>query len=167
MIEQVGLSLRDFLASTAAGLGAGIVLPELAGVAGNAVAQPARQLQLSDGIVKIGILTDLNGPYRDFAGPGSVLAAQMAVEDFGGTMFGKPIQVTAADMAQMRAMPVEDFFACHGRVRQDGRMVHDMYLVRIKTPAASKGEWDLHEVVATIPAEEAFPPLTGGGCGLI
>jgi len=422
MIERVGLSRRDFLASTAAGLGAGTVLPGLAGVAGNAVAQPARQPRLSDGIVKIGVLTDLNGPYRDFAGPGSVLAAQMAVEDFGGTIFGKPIEIIAADhqnkpdigsaiarewfsigqvdmvidmpnsavalavqqlareagrisinsgasstdltgkacsptglnwtsdayaqshgtaralmqqgqdtwffitvdytggytledaarpviesgggkvlgsarhplnaadfssyllqaqssgakvvalanagsdtinaikqaaefglmqrgqkligmfvnitdihslglataqniifteayywdfddktrafakrfqarhkdmptqyqagvnsavthylraiqacgtdealavMAQMRAMPVEDFFARHGRVRQDGRMVHDMYLVRVKTPAASKGEWDLHEVVATIPAEEAFRPLTGGGCGLI
>ncbi len=97
MIERVGLSRRDFLASTAAGLGAGTVLPGLAGVAGNAVAQPARQPRLSDGIVKIGVLTDLNGPYRDFAGPGSVLAAQMAVEDFGSTMFGKPIEIIAAD----------------------------------------------------------------------
>ncbi len=53
--------------------------------------------QVSDDVVKIGVLTDLSGPAATATGPGSVAAAQMAVEDFGGTVLGKPIQVISAD----------------------------------------------------------------------
>ncbi len=53
--------------------------------------------RVSDGIVKIGVLTDMNGPYRDFGGPGSVIATRMAVEEFGGTVVGKPIVVIFGD----------------------------------------------------------------------
>ncbi len=53
--------------------------------------------QISDDVVKIGVLTDLSGPAATATGPGSVAAAQMAVEDFGGTVLGKPIQVISAD----------------------------------------------------------------------
>ena len=53
--------------------------------------------QVSDGVVKIGVLTDLSGPAATATGPGSVAAAQMAVEDFGGSVLGKPIQVISAD----------------------------------------------------------------------
>ncbi|TGE02287.1 ABC transporter substrate-binding protein [Methylobacterium nonmethylotrophicum] len=70
----------------------------------------------------------------------------------------------AAVMARMRETPVNDFFAQGGKVRPDGRMVHDMYLMRFKTPAQSKGRWDLYELVATIPGDEAFRPLAEGGC---
>ena len=68
-------------------------------LAGLAVAlrAPAAEPKISDGVVKIGVLTDMTGYYSDLAGPGSVLAAQMAVADFGGKMFGKPIQVISAD----------------------------------------------------------------------
>ena len=48
--------------------------------------------------------------------------------------------------------------------RNDGRMVHDTYLFRIKTPAQSKGTYDVYEKVATIPAAEAFRPLADGKC---
>lgn len=58
-------------------------------------AEPAGKL--SDGVVRIGVLTDMTGAYSDLAGPGSVLAAQLAVEDFGKTVFGKPIEVISAD----------------------------------------------------------------------
>ncbi len=61
-----------------------------------AVASPARA-QISDDVVRIGVLTDETGPYADSAGPGSVLAAQMAVRDFGGVVHGKPIEVLHAD----------------------------------------------------------------------
>lgn len=422
MTKIRGLSRRGFLTTTVAGVSGGMAAAGLQGKVNSAWAQATKQPQLSDGVVKIGVLTDLNGPYRDFAGPGSVLAARMAVEDFGGTMFGKPIEVTAADhqnkpdvgsaiarewfsvgqvdmiidmpnsavalavqqlarevgrisinsaasstdltgkacsptglhwtsdayaqshgtarammqkgedtwffltvdyaggytledaarpvilggggkvlgsvrhplntsdfssyllqaqssgakvialanagsdtvnaikqaaefgltkrgqklvgmfvnitdihslglasaqdlvfteayywdlddrtrafarrfearhkamptqyqagvnsavthylkavqacgtdaalpvMAQMRAMPVDDFFARNGRVREDGRMVHDMFLVQAKKPEASKSEWDLYNVLATIPASEAFRPLSEGGCKLV
>ena len=67
-------------------------------------------------------------------------------------------------IAQMRKMPVDDFFAHGGKVREDGRMVHDMYLMRIKKPEESKQMWDLYEYLATVPGDEAFRPLAEGGC---
>jgi branched-chain amino acid transport system substrate-binding protein len=67
-------------------------------------------------------------------------------------------------MAWMRANPVNDFFAQGGKVRDDGRMVHDMYLMRIKKPTESKQPWDLYETVTTIPGDEAFRPMAEGGC---
>ena len=69
-----------------------------------------------------------------------------------------------AVVAKMREMPVHDFFAEDGHVREDGRMVHDMYVMRVKKPSESKSEWDLYEPVATIPGERAFRPMSEGGC---
>ena len=57
----------------------------------------AANAQISDDVVKIGVLTDLSGPAATPTGPGSVAAAEMAVADFGGTVLGKPIQVISAD----------------------------------------------------------------------
>jgi branched-chain amino acid transport system substrate-binding protein len=70
-------------------------------------------------------------------------------------------------MAQMRAMPVNDFFTKNGKIRIDGRMVHDMYLWEVKKPEESKGEWDLYKLLATVPGDEAFRPLDKGGCPLV
>jgi len=67
-------------------------------------------------------------------------------------------------MAWMRANPVNDFFAQGGKVREDGRMVHDMYLMRIKKPEESKQKWDLYENLAIVPGDEAFRPMADGGC---
>lgn len=71
---------------------------------------------------------------------------------------------TDAVMAKMRELPVNDFFAKNGQVRSDGRMVHDMYLARVKSPAESKGPWDYYEILRTIPGEEAFGPLSESEC---
>ena len=62
----------------------------------------AADAQLSDNLVRIGVLGDLSGVYADFGGPGNVVAARMAVEDFGGKVLGKPIDVIAADQEQSR-----------------------------------------------------------------
>jgi branched-chain amino acid transport system substrate-binding protein len=70
-------------------------------------------------------------------------------------------------MEQMRAMPINDFFAKGGKIRIDGRMVHDMYLFEVKKPEESKGEWDLYKLIATVPGDEAFRPLDKGGCPLV
>jgi branched-chain amino acid transport system substrate-binding protein len=70
-----------------------LTLVAIAAAAGNALAADAA----SDGVVKIGVLTDMTGYYSDLAGPGSVLAVKMAVEDFGGKVLGKPIEVVSAD----------------------------------------------------------------------
>lgn len=72
-----------------------------------------------------------------------------------------------AVMAQMKKMPVQDFFTKRGVIRDDGQMVHDMYLFQVKTPSESKGPWDLYKLKATIPGEEAFPPLSESRCPLI
>jgi branched-chain amino acid transport system substrate-binding protein len=57
----------------------------------------AAQAQVSNDVVKIGILNDQSGVYADYGGKGSVEAARMAVEDFGGTVLGKPIEIVNAD----------------------------------------------------------------------
>ncbi len=69
--------------------------------------------------------------------------------------------------AQMAKTPVNDMFAKNGTIREDGRMVHDMYLVQVKKPDESKGEWDLYKVVRTIPGDEAFRPLGESQCKLV
>jgi branched-chain amino acid transport system substrate-binding protein len=60
--------------------------------------------------------------------------------------------------AQMRAKPVEDFFSRHGRLREDGLMVHDLYLMQVKKSEESRQAWDYYRLLATIPGEQAFPP---------
>ena len=72
-----------------------------------------------------------------------------------------------AVMAKMKEMPTDDPLFGKGVVRADGRKIHDMYLFRVKKPEDSKGEWDLYETVATIPADKAFRPLADGGCPLV
>jgi branched-chain amino acid transport system substrate-binding protein len=67
-------------------------------------------------------------------------------------------------IAQMRKTPVDDFFAHGGKVREDGRMVHDMYLMRIKKPEESKQKWDLYEYLSTVAGDDAFRPMADGGC---
>ena len=70
-------------------------------------------------------------------------------------------------IAKMRETPVNDAFTPNGKLRPDGRMVHDVYLVQIKSPAESKGEWDLLKLIATIPGDKAFRPMADGGCPTI
>jgi branched-chain amino acid transport system substrate-binding protein len=70
-------------------------------------------------------------------------------------------------MAQMRATPINDFFAKNGKIRIDGRMVHDMYLLEVKKPSESQSEWDVYKLLATVPGDEAFRPLDKGGCPLV
>ena len=67
-------------------------------------------------------------------------------------------------IAKMRESEIKDGFTNNGTLRPDGRMVHDVYLVQIKTPAESKGEWDFLKLVATIPGDQAFRPLNEGAC---
>jgi len=64
-------------------------------------------------------------------------------------------------------MNISDFFAVNGKIRADGRMVHDMYLMEVKKPAESKGEWDLLKIVKTVPADEAFMPLSESTCSQV
>ncbi|MCT9124251.1 ABC transporter substrate-binding protein [Cupriavidus gilardii] len=74
---------------------------------------------------------------------------------------------TAAVMKQMKAMPIQDFFTSNGRIREDGRMVHDMYLFEVKTQAESKYPWDYYKVLATVPGDQAFIPPSKSKCPLL
>jgi branched-chain amino acid transport system substrate-binding protein len=67
-------------------------------------------------------------------------------------------------IAKMRETPVKDGFTNQGTLRPDGRMVHDVYVVQIKSPAESKGEWDFLKLVSTVPGDKAFRPINEGGC---
>lgn len=70
-------------------------------------------------------------------------------------------------MAKMREMPVNDFFAKDGRLREDGRFVHDMYVYEVKKPSESKYPWDYYKLRATIPGNDAFRPLSQSTCPLV
>ena len=74
---------------------------------------------------------------------------------------------TDAVMKKMRETPVNDFFATNGKIREDGRMVHDMYLAEVKSPSESKGPWDYYKILQTIPGDEAFQPLSESRCPLV
>ncbi|PLC51740.1 ABC transporter permease [Pollutimonas subterranea] len=69
--------------------------------------------------------------------------------------------------AKMREIPIKDSIMHNASIRPDGRVIHDMYLYEVKTPAESKNEWDLSKLVATIPANEAFQPLSQSTCPLV
>jgi branched-chain amino acid transport system substrate-binding protein len=70
-------------------------------------------------------------------------------------------------VAKMKEMPTDDALFGKGQVRVDGRVTHDMYLFEVKKPDESKGPWDYYKLLATIPAAEAFRPLSEGGCELV
>ena len=74
---------------------------------------------------------------------------------------------TAAVMAKMREMPINDVFYKNGTIREDGRMLHDMYLFEVKTPAESSGPWDYYKLLATVPADQAFQPIEKSTCPLV
>lgn len=72
-----------------------------------------------------------------------------------------------AVMAQLRSGKIDDMFARNAYLREDGRLVHDMYLVEVKAPAESKARWDYYKILRTIPGKEAFRPMDQGGCPLV
>ena len=70
-------------------------------------------------------------------------------------------------MAEMRKLPINDFMTHDGKLRIDGRVLRDMYLFQVKTPAESKEPWDYYKLVETVPGDKAFRPLDAGGCPLV
>ncbi|WP_431017145.1 ABC transporter substrate-binding protein [Bradyrhizobium pachyrhizi] len=73
----------------------------------------------------------------------------------------------AAVMAKMRELPVEDTFVHGARLREDGRVIRDMYLARVKKPSDSKEPWDYLEIVKTIRGEDAYRPVSESKCALL
>jgi branched-chain amino acid transport system substrate-binding protein len=93
--------------------------------------------------------------------------------DYSSTMhYLKSVQAAGTDeagavMAKMKELPVNDFFAKNGKIRVDGRMVHDMYVYEVKKPSESKYAWDYYKLLATVPADTAFRPLSESTCPLV
>ena len=68
---------------------------------------------------------------------------------------------------KMKELPTDDPLFGKGSIRADGRTLHDMYVMQVKTPAELKYPWDYYKLRATIPADRAFRPLGEGGCPLV
>ena len=108
---------------------------------------------------------------RFFARRG-LMPNQMNAADYSAALhYLKAVQAAGTDepkavVAAMRRLPINDFTLSNGRIRSDGRVERDMYLFRVKKPSESKSEWDLYDLVATVPFNDAFRPLSEGGCAL-
>ncbi len=72
-----------------------------------------------------------------------------------------------AVVAEMKRLPVQDPLFSNSKIRADGRVIHDLYLARVKTPTQSRGPWDYYEIVSTLPADEAFRPIEQGNCAML
>lgn len=94
-------------------------------------------------------------------------AVYSAIRHYLGAIEAAGTDEAKAVMAKVREIPVNDFYAKNGKVREDGRMVHDMYFVQVKTPEESTGPWDYYKILSTIPGDQAFRPLDEGGCPLV
>lgn len=84
----------------------------------------------------------------------------------------KAVAATGSDdsaivMKQMKSAPVDDIYAQHGTIREDGRLIKDLYLVQVKTPAESKRPWDYYNIRATVKGADAFQPLSKSTCPMI
>jgi len=84
-----------------------------------------------------------------------------AVDKVGSPTDGRAV------VATMKEMPTEDFLFGKGRIREDGRKLHPMYLLQVKAPNESGGKWDVFKIVGEVPAEKAFRPPKDGGCPLM
>jgi branched-chain amino acid transport system substrate-binding protein len=91
----------------------------------------------------------------------AVLHYLKAVDKVGGAEDGKAV------VAAMKAMPTDDPLFGKGTIRADGRKIHPMYLFQVKSPEESKGDWDYFRLLATIPPEQAFRPMSDGNCPLV
>jgi branched-chain amino acid transport system substrate-binding protein len=84
----------------------------------------------------------------------------------------KAVEATRSDdgpivVRKMRELPIRDPIVRNARLRDDGRMVHDVYLLRVKKPSEIREPWDYLEILRTIPGDQAFKPMAEGGCPLV
>ncbi len=84
----------------------------------------------------------------------------------------KAVQAAGTDdakavMAKMREMPVNDVMTKNGKLREDGRLVRDMYLFQVKSPSESKGKDDIYKLIATVPGDKAYRPMSEGKCPFV
>ena len=95
------------------------------------------------------------------AGDYSAVSTYLTAVKAAGTDDGDAV------MAQLKKQKINDMFAKGGYIRPDGRMIHEMYLMQVKTPAESKEPWDYFKVAQTIPGEQAYQSLANSKCSLV
>ena len=100
-------------------------------------------------------------PTMIHAGTYGAVTHYLKAVEAAGTLDGPTVA------AKMREMPVNDFMTHDGKIREDGRLVRDMYLFRVKSPEESRYKFDYYKLLATIPGDEAFKPMEEGGCPLL
>jgi branched-chain amino acid transport system substrate-binding protein len=88
------------------------------------------------------------------------------------TFYLNAVKATGTDdadtvMKWMKSNKINDFFATNGYVREDGRMVHDMFLMQVKTPAESKAPWDYYKIIETLPGDKVYASLAESTCSFI
>jgi len=84
----------------------------------------------------------------------------------------KAVDATGSDegttvVGSMRKIPINDFYTKNGSIREDGRVLRNMYLLQVKEPNESKYTWDYYKVLETVPGDKAFRPMALGGCPLV
>lgn len=84
-----------------------------------------------------------------------------SVKELGSDASGKAV------VDAMKKLPVDDIYGGGGHVREDGRLIKDMFLAQVKTTAESTGEWDLYKILDTVPGEKAFRPVEESECPLL
>jgi branched-chain amino acid transport system substrate-binding protein len=135
-------------------------------------------LEVAQGLVlTTGFYWDMNDETRAWSEQFNERVGQMPTMVQAGVYsavkhYLEAIKATGSDepkavIDQMKATPVNDFFAKNGTIRDDGRMVHDMYLARVKSPDESSGKWDYYEILRTIPGDQAYLPLSESKCSLV
>jgi branched-chain amino acid transport system substrate-binding protein len=129
--------------------------------------------------ITTGFYWDMNDETRAFAKKyaaknGGAMPTMVQAGIYSGTMhYLKAIEATKTDeakavVAKMKETPINDFFAKNGKIREDGRMVHTMYLVEVKKPEESKGPYDYYKLIREIPGDQAFRPMDAKfGCPLV
>lgn len=100
------------------------------------------------------------------------MPSMLQAGDYSATMhYLNAVKASGTDdadkvMAQMKNTPINDFFAKGGKIRPDGRMVHDMYLMQVKSPAESKYPWDYYKIVQTLPGDQVYTTKEESKCAL-
>lgn len=124
-----------------------------------------------------GFYWDTNEQTREFAKRffdrmGKMPSAIQAATYSSALTYLKAVDAVGTDdadevMKQMKSAPVNDIYATDGKIREDGRLLKDLYVVQVKKPAESKAPWDYYHIRATVPAAEAFQPLSKSTCSYL
>jgi branched-chain amino acid transport system substrate-binding protein len=120
---------------------------------------------------------DMNDETRKFSKAYQAKTGRVPTMDQAGVYsssleYLRAVQAAGTDdpdavIKKLKQMTLNDAFVKNGKIRADGRMVHDFYLFQVKTPAESKGPWDYYKLISTVPADEAFQPLSLSRCSLV